>query len=466
MEFNRREYETVILGALLHDIGKMLQRGSFGSLDTKGQHPFVSATFVSAFSSFFSRYVDYKLLLNLVQRHHEDPCNFAPDLLCQNALDSFKPLCYLVSRADNYSSSERGEKADHYQDFKATPLTSVFSSINLGRGLPQSVQHRTGLFLPDKLFPEHFEVHESYEVNNQLKLFGNDFAEFINMTKSNSFDVLFDHVLSLLLTYAWCFPSNTQEETPDISLYDHLKTTSAIAACLYQYHFPEFTEKDIRDDGLNKFILIVGDLSGIQKYIFNITHIGAGGTAKRLRARSLQVNIISDIIAHKILHLFKLPSANILMASGGKFYILTPNTAEAEDKISNFQTSIDEWFYNRFNAEINLNMAHKSLSGRDFKDYSKVVKDINVLLQHRKRKPFSSILHSNYAWNEGKMLLDVDFEDEESLCRACGRLPGKIREDGKFICDRCNTDKEIGQQLPKARYIAFYKNEKGRQGFS
>jgi CRISPR-associated protein Csm1 len=62
MEFNRREYQTVILAALLHDIGKMLQRGSFGLLDTKGQHPQVSSDFVSAFKDYFSSFVDIDLL--------------------------------------------------------------------------------------------------------------------------------------------------------------------------------------------------------------------------------------------------------------------------------------------------------------------------------------------------------------------------------------------------------------------
>ena len=43
-----KEYQTVILAALLHDIGKFLQRGSFGSLNTEGKHPKVSGTFISS----------------------------------------------------------------------------------------------------------------------------------------------------------------------------------------------------------------------------------------------------------------------------------------------------------------------------------------------------------------------------------------------------------------------------------
>lgn len=65
------EYQTVILAAFLHDIGKFLGRGSFKILD-KGQHPAFSSTFISAHGSFFSNMADVPLLKELVQKHHEN----------------------------------------------------------------------------------------------------------------------------------------------------------------------------------------------------------------------------------------------------------------------------------------------------------------------------------------------------------------------------------------------------------
>ena len=41
--FNQREYQTVILGVLLHDIGKFLNRGE----SVKRKHPLFSADYVS-----------------------------------------------------------------------------------------------------------------------------------------------------------------------------------------------------------------------------------------------------------------------------------------------------------------------------------------------------------------------------------------------------------------------------------
>lgn len=142
MDIDEKEYNSVVLAALLHDVGKMLQRGSFGALDTKGQHPQVSAHFVNAFKDFFSKFVNFDLFLTLVQRHHEDPRYFKENLLCQNAPKEYKALSYLVSQADNYSSSERGEQAESFQDFKATPMVSIFSRIRLDKETPGPERYR------------------------------------------------------------------------------------------------------------------------------------------------------------------------------------------------------------------------------------------------------------------------------------------------------------------------------------
>ena len=460
-EFNQREYQTIILGALLHDVGKMLQRGSFGSLDTKGQHPQVSSDFVSAFKSFFSKFVDFDLFKTLVQRHHEDPRYFKENLLCKNAPEEYKALSYLVSRADNYSSSERGEKAETYQDFKATPMVSIFSRIKLNKELPEQYRYRLNPLMPKNAFPEKFNKYEDNEVNKHLQSFGKEFKQFVEDVKQADFDAIFSNILTILMQYSWCIPSNTQEDIPDVSLYDHLKTTCAIAACLYQYHSANIKESEIKDDKTEKFILLVGDLSGIQNYIFNITHIGAGGVAKRLRARSFQLNMISEIISHRILHAFNLPLANMLMVSGGKFYILLPNTKDAADRIMLIRRETDSWFYKNLNAEINLNIATIPLSGNSFENYSDVMRKINHALQQVKKIPFQSIATDSNLWKEDISVLNIDFEEEEKLCKACKKFPGEEREEEKFICNRCYYDKEIGKILPKVKYVAFYKNEAG-----
>lgn len=53
--FDQVAYQTVILGGLLHDNRKSLQRGDVVSPDTSGKHPEFSSRFVPAFTYCFGR---------------------------------------------------------------------------------------------------------------------------------------------------------------------------------------------------------------------------------------------------------------------------------------------------------------------------------------------------------------------------------------------------------------------------
>src|SRR5690625_6051188 len=93
-------------------------------------------------------------------------------------------------------------------------------------------------------------------------------------------------LLSLLRKYTWCIPSATNT-MPDISLYDHLKTTAAIAVCLHDSEqieeygkLPE-TFDGLKEEEKNRFALLVGDFSGIQKFIYQLTSKGAAKTDRK-----------------------------------------------------------------------------------------------------------------------------------------------------------------------------------------
>jgi CRISPR-associated protein Csm1 len=69
------------------------------------------------------------------------------------------------------------------------------------------------------------------------KLWKNFVDEFnlLGVLRDN-FNIWLGSALSLIEKYAWCIPSSTVD-VPDVSLYDHLKTTCAIAVALLKYHF-------------------------------------------------------------------------------------------------------------------------------------------------------------------------------------------------------------------------------------
>lgn len=456
---NKEVYQTVILGGLLHDIGKFLQRGSFpGFKKIEGKHPEVSARFVSAFQQYFELTTDVSLLKSLVQRHHENPNIYPEELLVQHASEEHRPLAHLVCQADNYSSSERGEKSPDYRPYKKVPLTSVFCKVTLDTGKTKCKMLKYDLsgLDPFEAFPNDFDLLAVDDVNAHLSAFGKEFNGLIKKIDYKNFDCLFSFLLTILEKYTWCVASDTQEQDPDVSLFDHLKSTSAIAACLYRFHESDLQEDKIRDEDKEKFILLEGDFSGIQNYIFDISHKGA---AKRLRARSLYVNLVGDVLSHKFLHAFGLPACNIIMSSGGKFFLLLPNLEDSIEKIQNLQKEIDTWSYEKLNREINLNLAWTNLSGRDFGNFGEVFDHVSGRLHRAKLDSLRTLKTQGEKWDQHKFVLKhAVFEGEEKLCQSCRKFNGFYDEKQEMVlCSHCKDDLKLGQRLPKSQFLAFYK---------
>jgi CRISPR-associated protein Csm1 len=452
-----REYQTIVLAGLLHDIGKFIQRGDFkGALRVTGKHPAVSASFIRAKSYIFEKVTDVNLLAELVQRHHETTC-FPPELRVQQADPAIRPLAYLVSAADNYSSAERGEDSGEYRDYKTVPLASVFSSLKLTRPTPDVCHYRLHPLNPANAFPESFQDLNPKQTNSYLNAFGSEFDRIMTAISLEDFDCLYTHLLSLLQRFLWCVPSNTQEKLPDISLYDHLRTTSAIAACLYRYHsgMDSLNDRDAVDSKSNKFRLVAGDLSGIQNYIFDIASIGVGGVAKRLRSRSFYLNVLVEAVSHKIIHKFNLPISNIVMSSGGKFFVLLPNLPESHDKIEEFQQELDQWSVKQHAGELMVNLAQMEFNGQAFNNFSQVLGEISERLNRKKSNPLKGYLVKDGSWEKDHFRMSVQ-KGEEGLCQSCNKqIATYIDDNGDRLCKQCRRDLNLGKILPGASCIAF-----------
>lgn len=456
----RNDFERAALGGLLHDIGKFLNRSNFYSKNTVSwKHPFLSEYFINFL--FENKLLEYdEKLKEIVKKHHEGSLLYFPEEINVNGIknnDELKKLALLVSRADNYSSSERYEDDDYKygtNNFRETPLNSVFEGISLGEKeeikRKYDFSYRLRRFNYDSIFPKEADVNSQEELDSLIE----KFFEKVKKIKTSSFNTLFINLLDCIKEYCWCIPSDTQKNICDLSLYDHLKTTSAISAASYNYHiWNKGTLKDVRQIEIkngekeNHFLLIGGDISGIQQYIYNIE--ATDSIAKRLRSRSFFIKLLSDVSSYKIIKSLDLLPVNIIISSGGKFYILSQNTSDAVEELKKIKKEINKELYNEYFGQLYLNLEWVELNGKELGlEFSKKYDELNDKLEEGKGRKFADEILEN-------PIIEKDLYDSSNvtLCRICRK---ELIKENENQCTKCLKDLEIGTILPKMSKLAFY----------
>lgn len=365
----------------------------------------------------------------------------------------------IVDQAESYCSAV-GEAGAPLAE---GPLVSIFSHVRLEHD-PDVWYQRVGALAATThdqahLFP--VEAPADGDLSRHHDHFAKTLEEIVGAVAADDFERLYSHLLASMQRYLWCLPAHTDH----VSLFDHLKITSAAAAALYRYHQARDTLSDhaiSEQEAEDRFCLLVGDLSGIQEYIFDIASIGAGGVARRLRARSFFISLVSDVVAHKTTRDFEVPLGNVIMSSGGKFYVLLPRPDNIEDLVGKIQQEVDRWLLTGFNGEIRANLAYASLSGEQFqastlqqRGFGDVIAELSLTLARSKQRPLHHVLKPD--WGADTFVIQQDYGGE-GACASCGKFP---REKAGEFCSRCSQDAALGGMLPKVRYVAYYDGQTG-----
>ncbi|NJD52218.1 MAG: type III-A CRISPR-associated protein Cas10/Csm1 [Candidatus Methanoperedens sp.] len=442
---DNKDCEKLMLAAVVHDIGKFWQ-----GTGEKGTHQELGTKFVR---EYFPE--QWQEAAGIISMHHE-----------AGKLNSAGyELLKILMVSDWLSSGERYDRDEDDLGKRINePLLSIFSEINLGID-QQNKKWRIPLKIlsldENSLFPKIEDG--KVDLKSDYRNLWNKFIGEVDTIKGIlDFNKYFNSLYYILQKYTWCIPSAVYKNTPDISLFDHLKTTCAISACLYKFHdsFDQWDGESINDRNTQKFLLIGGDISGIQKYIYYITSVGVGGVAKRLRARSFYISMISEVLTQRLLDEFNLPSVCNIISSGGRFFIIAPNTETTNDKFINIKKNVSEWLLNEFHGNLSLNLEYIEFSGKGLEignsssksGFSRVFDRISDKLDSAKLHKFNEILVSENKWNDS-------FKTEikmANICRSCGKMPVVKNLE---ICDKCEFDANIGDLLLEAKYIAISKTK-------
>ncbi len=430
--------EIVALGGLLHDIGKFVQRANWDEKRTHEEWGYDFLYSLKGINPLFEK------LAYFAGYHHKDSLNVLKidDVRLINSL-------WIVCEADNISASERVKEKPQF----GNPLTSVFSSVNLGIGEPETVYYNLKKYDPNDFF---YPIKEKPLVTQKKyrDLYDDFREEFIKLVKS-SLD--FNKILALLEKYTTFIPSMMGEEN-DISLYDHLRTTSAIALCMYLYHKNEL-DKDIRDRILDrrekKYLLIGGDISGIQDFIYTISSKGA---LKYLRARSAYLELLTEDVVAEIVERLNLTRANVIYCGGGHFYILAPNTEEAKKAIEDIRTEVNKWLFEKFKGKLYLAIDYVELNGNNLTSLrvnnTSIWRCIGRKLKIAKNKKFLEIL------NDSHELIEEDYSTNSFACDVCRIYAPKLfKENDLEVCEMCKDLLRLGKDLPRIKAFVRWRSD-------
>lgn len=360
-------------GGLLHDIGKPVYRAG-GQTGTHSQlgYSFLKPIFPGD---------DWAPVLDCVRYHH------AAELRTAKAP---APAACLVYIADNLSAAadrrETGEEASGFR--RDLPLLPVFTHLN--------GEHACGTVPPGPLngklplpgTAEHLTTGIYQDCVRALQRHLPDLAmqpEWVNS------------LLALLEVHTSTFPSSTSlAESADISLFDHCKTTAAIAACLSEYlqdqgecdYYARLVthEKEFRSE--QAFLLYTADFSHIQKFLYTVS---VDGALKSLRSRSFFLELLMEHYLDELLTACGVSRANLIYSGGGHCYALLPNTADAVKIAESWNQNFNAWLARQFGAGLFLSHGYMPCSGNDLTNtpaeaspYKALFRAVNQQAERRK----------------------------------------------------------------------------------
>ncbi len=448
------EYELILLASLLHDLGKFWQRtgqrhsASYAMFDERdygphGAHAKWSADFIERFL----------------------PAAWRP--AARGALFHHRPHDYvtkLVAVADWLSSGERDD-VDIDAGVQASQLLTLFARLRPDAAVPAPAPHYYGLeplaLTEQALFPRPDLLAAAERQAAYTRLWDGFVAE-LSQVPTDAFAAYFATLYYLLQKYTWAVPSAFYRSVPDVSLFDHARTTCAIAAALYRSRIAE-AELDAllaREPAAwetPRLLLLGGDITGVQAFLYTIT---ARGAARGLRGRSFYLQLVGEAIARWLLRRLGLPLPNLLYVGGGRFYLLAPLLPEAE--IAQLRADLDRRLLRCHQGELYVALGAQPLAARDLRlepraagrDFGALWAAVGQELDRQKRRKFASLppaeLHAAVFAPQG-------MGGSERGCVVCRREgpypPGPPAAPEERKCALCLRLEELGADLREARYL-------------
>lgn len=469
----------IAIAAFFHDIGKFCGKNELGLTQEdlaeydmqlylpsyKGRfshyHALYTAEFIKRYKSDLplelnsAAWGEDDIFVNLAAGHHNPG----------------SPLQWVIAVSDRVSSGwdrdeyEDDEQKTEWKDYKKTRLAPVFEELSVQGKNTQHLNYHYSL-APVSLktiFP--VSKKDAAAENNEqaaeayMDLFKGFTAGLKNLShRLENIALWFEHFESLFMLYASHIPAaRAGDVVPDVSLYDHARTTAALATAIFHYHRANntLTIEAVKNYNDNKFLLINGDFAGVQDFIFSKLNSSNKFRSKLLRGRSLSVSLITELAADMLCRRTGLPSTSIVLNAAGKFTVIAANTDDTAKAVASAKDRINSWLIQIGFGEIRVNISTCEASCNDFtrENFVKLWERLSSLMEKEKFSGFDLDRHGGSF----DSYLD-SFENvsgHPAVCSLCGKRPalkdgGKyLRDSGTACCRLCRDHIFLGTNIVK-----------------
>lgn len=234
----------------------------------------------------------------------------------------------------------------------------------------------------------------------------------------------------------------------DISLYKFSTFLSGLSTSIFIYLNKKYGENWRQHiEGLNQdenpFLIIIGDVSGIQKFIYTISSKGA---LRSLKGRSFFLELFTEHVIDEIIEKLGLTRTNLLIHAGGNFTILGANTEDSKIALSKIREGLREYLLKEFAGDLYLHLEYDEIGLSNFQDSGKLLGGVREKIEHSKLNKWSSKLES---------ILRPSMPHESCLtsqCEVCFREDVKIKpktlgSSEVLICSSCYHQYMLGSEL-------------------
>ncbi len=359
----------------------------------------------------------------------------------------------LFDYVDKLRENKIINKMFYKNDNEVYRLRSIFANLSLEKDVKSDnwFYELKPLALSEHIFPVKGDVKTSYkEYWESFKKEFNDILKQSGLKFEHHKEQVLSLIYHLLYKYLWCVPAYDE----DTSLFDHSRTLAAVVSSFYDYYRERFLKDDL-DEKENVFLHIKGDISGIQKFIYNV-YAGKGGVAKILRGRSFYIALLPEVLSRYILSSMGYPRVNLLYSGGGIFEILVANTEQNINKLKDIKADISRFLACEFEADLGLSLSYHQYSAFDMMtNYKDVLRKLNENLDNAKKHRFSELIDSAQMF-DALNKRSSGIGTSKKRCPVCKTyLIDETLTEEDEICDVCEVFRRIGQYLPRTTGLVF-----------